>query len=1642
MTDDVELDIPIEGDASTLIRASNDAAGAILKIFQQVQALQTQLDTLFSGTLPKGMRQLQTLAGHLNTLDRTTQTIARANQLGGQSGVARAANTSGVIRGLRDDPVRQALQVETETNKALEARLQIYRRLKAANPNADDAKLLRAYQASMAQLDPNLRRTRNNQGRFEENTKRREFLQQSVAQQAQFNKIMLEENEAAYQADLRNFENTLRQKARVLATYEGEQRRVQRDAYLNRAFSQTPTGRRIRPEDQQRLGGYLDEQIGTAEANFIPRAPRPRTTLSPQERARALAESRVESRRAQFEYMGGAPTLLAEGHTLANYALIGGAIGGAAETVKQLVDLQEELKAIQAASGATDQQMNKLSEQILAVGASSNKSLKDLTEATTVLVRAGYSADQLGGALKVVAQTATATHSEVKDVAQATSDVVDTFRMSTSETGQIEAIITNLAVKSKISVEDLGKAVKTSGQFAAGSGVSFREYTAAMAAMAASGMHDGTQLGQGLRQLIESLDNPSKKMLETLQKVGLTTDDINVRTQGLAGAMENLRSHGLNSAEAMSVFNVRTYAAYNALSQNLGVMQRSEKTLDDTSTLTKAAAANMDTLASAWQRLSNSFTQAASEAFGPLLRTLQGVMLGGSQLIGVLGQLGPLLGTVGTLLSTVAAANIIVWLGKMIVGFASMIKNSEGLAAALAALSAVMKGDLVGAMAGLEAALGPVGWVALGLTAIVGLFEAFRIGAGQSAAAVQKFGDAAQQSANHAQEYGEKIKALNDFSETLADRTGHAGDLAEQAASRFSKWGLSLDSTKMSAEQLAGAIANLTAKMQAQQAIALRAQASDLDKKASALQPQIDKARQPLREDAYGILQNRPDLVHTLGSDLVRKMQSPQALTAQDINTIQAKLAFTPQTGFVGSLLSHLSVYASPASEAESARQQATQARSDAGLASTMSSPQYQQARAQARAELEKARQAQLAAMRLPRGAAQAKALADARAQADAAVKSITTQGSSLGSALNQMPELDSLRSLSNNPGSSKTALRSHLSSLMAQWRNTKDPKLEQQIINAAIAERGTTDPAEIQDIQDQYQAQFDQAHQRAGTKAQHERGTTERDTAADIKQKITDYANTAAYTPDSQAKEQADLNGLLNQYHAASVSELKDTKSGADLKIELDKFEKSFADYKQKVLLGDLEGMQKILAEQAKEHADRVKGQQLTSLAAGETDLPTAMAAIQQTAAAALQAQIDELTTASKAAHGGSVTPDTLKKIQDARDKSATEILKSQLEAITESLKGQQLVAKRNFDQRQGGIRQQQAINASYGNIANEGIIGGVHAFQLQQANRLLDVQLASGAVDHAEGELNRANTAQVQRIANKPAADAPEATQKEWLDAVQKGQTELKQLSEQLTNARNEYAKLTSVIQPLTSAQGAVNAAWEKFSHDAQLNTPFYEQLADGLDNAFNRSEQGFSRFLTQVESGTGKIKNYFRDMVVSVLQAIQQMANEMIAKKVFSWLSNFIPGGGGGFNPGQLGTTLPDNISLPAFIGQARGGPVLHMAAGGQVPFDMGGFNQDSVPTMLMPGEFVFNKTATDYIGADNLAAMNFAGNGRASSMPKLAAPVSPQQMMTNVWVVSPESKPQLGPNDVLHVVQSDLLANGQTKQLVKAIALGNF
>ena len=85
-------------------------------------------------------------------------------------------------------------------------------------------------------------------------------------------------------------------------------------------------------------------------------------------------------------------------------------------------------------------------------------------------------------------------------------------------------------------------------------------------------------------------------------------------------------------------------------------------------------------------------------------------------------------------------------------------------------------------------------------------------------------------------------------------------------------------------------------------------------------------------------------------------------------------------------------------------------------------------------------------------------------------------------------------------------------------------------------------------------------------------------------------------------------------------------------------------------------------------------------------------------------------------------------------------------------------------------------------------------------------------------------------------------------------------------------------------------------------------------------------------------------------------------------------------------------------------------------------------------------MMKRSSVESIGHDLLQDMNNRGAAALSRLGNGNLVMPQSNLQSSVYVMLPEEKPSLGPNDVLAVVNRDMLRGGTTKQLIKQIQAG--
>ena len=239
-------------------------------------------------------------------------------------------------------------------------------------------------------------------------------------------------------------------------------------------------------------------------------------------------------------------------------------VGLTGAIVKVGMDFEASMSHVQAVTGATGSEMQKLESLARELGETTKFSANDAAEAMGFLGMAGYDTNQIISSMPGLLDLAAAGQLELGRAADIATNIVSGFNMTAEDTGMVSDVLAKAAASANTSVEQLGGAMSYVAPVAAGAGLSLEETAAAIGVLSDAGIQ-GERAGTALRGVIASLQNPTGGTARALEKLGLSAEDVDPSMNSLADILRKLESAGIDSKTAMELVGVEAGPALLAM---------------------------------------------------------------------------------------------------------------------------------------------------------------------------------------------------------------------------------------------------------------------------------------------------------------------------------------------------------------------------------------------------------------------------------------------------------------------------------------------------------------------------------------------------------------------------------------------------------------------------------------------------------------------------------------------------------------------------------------------------------------------------------------------------------------------------------------------------------------------------------------------------------------------------------------------------------------------------------------------------------------------------------------------------------------------------------------------------------------------
>ena len=242
--------------------------------------------------------------------------------------------------------------------------------------------------------------------------------------------------------------------------------------------------------------------------------------------------------------------------SIASTAVVGvgvALLGLGAYAIKVGSDFEAGMSKVAAISGATANDMEKLSAKAKEMGATTKYSATESAEALGYMATAGWKTNDMLSGLPGIMNLAAASGEELGLTADIVTDALTAFGLKAKDSARFADVLAQASASSNTNVAMLGESFKYVAPLAGALGYTAEDTSIALGLMANSGIK-ASQAGTSLKTAIVNMVKPTKKMGKVIDEYGLSLTKADGTMKPLGQVMDELRTKmgGLDKATQAS----------------------------------------------------------------------------------------------------------------------------------------------------------------------------------------------------------------------------------------------------------------------------------------------------------------------------------------------------------------------------------------------------------------------------------------------------------------------------------------------------------------------------------------------------------------------------------------------------------------------------------------------------------------------------------------------------------------------------------------------------------------------------------------------------------------------------------------------------------------------------------------------------------------------------------------------------------------------------------------------------------------------------------------------------------------------------------------------------------------------------------
>lgn len=250
-------------------------------------------------------------------------------------------------------------------------------------------------------------------------------------------------------------------------------------------------------------------------------------------------------------------------------------VGAIATFEKKIVSTyatyDDQMRKVQAVSGATGKQFMDLRAKAEELGAKTRFSATEAGEGMENLARAGWKTGEIMEGIGPVLSFATANAIDLGSAAGIVSDGLSQFGLKAKDTTMFTDVLSATAAAANTDIGLLGETFKYVGPVAGSLGYKLQDVSVAIGLMANKGIK-GSQAGTSLRSALTRLANPTGDSAKKMKELGISLTDSTGKVKPFTTLMQELRGRFSKLSDAQKAQYASTIFGQEAMSGMLAVV--------------------------------------------------------------------------------------------------------------------------------------------------------------------------------------------------------------------------------------------------------------------------------------------------------------------------------------------------------------------------------------------------------------------------------------------------------------------------------------------------------------------------------------------------------------------------------------------------------------------------------------------------------------------------------------------------------------------------------------------------------------------------------------------------------------------------------------------------------------------------------------------------------------------------------------------------------------------------------------------------------------------------------------------------------------------------------------------------------------